>query len=79
MTNTIYVIQSLSKKSTLTLKKDHVVFAVIDPDPEQSYWDADLDGGVEAAHFLVVEVAADDGAGGGANSLTQLEVMTDLQ
>ena len=56
-----------------------MVFAVIDPDPEQSYWDADLDGGIEAAHLLVVEVAADDGAGRGANSLTQLEVMTDLQ
>ena len=54
------------------LEHHEVVFVVNDPEPEHGHLDADLDGGVQTARNLVVEVSGDAGAEGGANRLTQL-------
>ena len=54
------------------LEHHEVVFVVNDPEPEHGHLDPDLDGGVQTAGHLVVEVPGDAGAEGGADRLAQL-------
>ena len=54
------------------LEDDHVVSVLHDPQAEHGHLHADLDGGVQTARLLVVEVPSEAGAEGAADWLTEL-------
>ena len=55
------------------LEDDHVVFVVHDPQPEDGDLHTNLDGGVQTARLLVVEVPGEAGPQGTAHWFTELD------